>query len=125
MAKQLSKEEVTKQIFNGKTFAPFRPKGSVATLAEIEEQIWVLEGIRVVFRAPSSLASPYNDGKGYSFERRLSITSCVAHLRTRIGQIVPTDIPFEVYHSSGRVLEGFENSLAIAKISALPIYAKK
>ncbi len=82
----------TEEVKNGNTFSG------------IENRIWELEGVRVVFHAPRELIPSANHGKGYNFTKRLGDGKRVDHLVSRIVSVVGRNVEFTIVLGDGRVL---------------------
>ena len=84
-----------------------------ASIAEIEKQIWDLEGVRVVFRATSTRRIP---GPGYDYANRIK-NGNFGDLNTRIAKLIKHaggDIEWAVCDGNGR--NKFPDSWSLNKI---------
>lgn len=80
-------------------------KSSVPNVSQIEDQIWALENIRVVFRVPHFLTVAPNDGVGYNYERALGKDLCLAHLHSRILVTLGRGVEYVVIKGDGSRLD--------------------
>lgn len=95
-------------------------KSVVPVVADIEEQIWALENIRVVIRLPEFLCVAPDGGSGYAYERALAKDSCIAHLHARVMKTFGRDVSFVVIKGDGTRLDvspgNGRMSVALSKI---------
>ncbi len=73
------------------------------TIPEIEEQIWKLEGIRVILRLPRQLASTHPGG--YDWERASNHDACVAHIADRLKRVFGQLVQFVIVRGDGKVID--------------------
>lgn len=80
-------------------------KSLVPNVSQIEDQIWNLENIRVVFRVPHFLTVAPAKGVGYVYKKRLATNFCVAHLLARIQKAFGRDVEFVIIKGDGSRLD--------------------
>ena len=68
------------------------------TIAEFEEAVWRLDGIRIVIRAVSTQEVPTFD-KDYAFARNRSLNNFIG---SRLRQYVPEEMEIEVIDGRGQ-----------------------
>lgn len=88
------------------------------TIPQIEEQIWKLEGIRVVLRLPRQLASTHPGG--YDWERASNHDACVAHIAHRLKRVFGQWVQFVIVRGDGKIIDvdvdGARTSAALSTI---------
>lgn len=80
-------------------------KSNVPNVSQIEDQIWVLENIRVVFRVPHFVTTAPDNGRGYSYERALGKDLSLAHLYARVLKVFGREVEFVVIKGDGSRLD--------------------
>lgn len=59
----------------------------IPTVADIEQQVWEIEGVRIVIRLPEFVASHLWKGQGYTYKRALNReTATIGHLCDRLSK---------------------------------------
>jgi len=88
------------------------------TIPEIEDQIWKLEGVRVVLRLPRQLASTHPGG--YDWERASNHDACVAHIADRLKRVFGQRVQFVIVRGDGKIIDvdvdGNRTSAALSTI---------
>ncbi len=67
------------------TPAPVQPKRKkFLTVADVERQVWEMEGIRIVLRLPEYILPALNNNGGYDYVRATNHTATLGDLQRRL-----------------------------------------
>lgn len=101
----MAKNTVTGSTPNAKVVKKALRKSSVCTVATIEDQIFKLEGVRVIIRLPEYVGGATSDGLGYDWTRKLNHDETVAHLHDRIRRVFGHPVSFVCVRGDGTIVE--------------------
>ena len=105
-----------------------KKKVKIPTVADIERQVWELEGIRIVIRLPEDVASPLWSGQGYTYQRALNRkTALIAHLHDRLSKgVFGRALSFVVVDGAGYAYNvSYGQGATRAKLSTIRATYKK
>lgn len=98
-------KEVKVKSPNGKVVKKALRKSSVCTVSTVEDQVWKVEGIRVVIRLPEFAGAAASDGLGYDYVRALPHNDVLAALHLRLNKVFGHPVSFVAVRGDGTIVE--------------------
>lgn len=105
MAKNTPAPNTTPNASSKKVVKKALRKSLVCTVSTIEDQIFKLEGIRVIIRLPEYVGGAASDGLGYDWTRMLNRDETVGHLSDRIERVFAHPVSFVCVRGDGTIVE--------------------
>ncbi|WJJ55077.1 hypothetical protein [Xanthomonas phage RTH11] len=90
---------------NAKVVKKALRKSAVCTISTVEDQVWKVEGIRIVIRLPEYVGAAASDGLGYDYLRALPHNDVLAALSLRLNKVFGHPVSFVAVRGDGTIVE--------------------